>query len=872
MKILIEKLWSLLISEIIIDTFGKSSRKLSTTIKGSFKKRIVEKEVKTFLKQRFDESKNEYIYNYIDFEMLNKTIYKHLEDKIIALLFCPSNRIENHIKSDLINEIISNAVIANNLSSYDQNDIEYIIYHYVDTVIKIVKKYYISNDLPKTKNDQMLINYLGISTREIESMMNQIRIDLDDMFELMNDNIKYINSFAYLIDNINELEKNDLKFHYLNQFIGFYGRDNEINMINEFLATNEKISILAITGEGGAGKSKFVYNYILRENYRQDWKMVIIPNLIIKKLCKFSGWYYEKHLLLVFDYASRNAEKIGEFIEMLSTSKTVKNKIRIILLEREGKKEDIYPYWFNRLCDFDRNHYVMEHINLIKLPTLSKEALLKIVEDYKVFLFQNTRDYDKIKYTQMYKKFCNKPFNKSYLNKIYSITNNISNSKITPLNILMVTESVIYGVKNPNKWIKKNKKVNWSQISLAKDALARDYRYWADSIKGLDISIETIEKSIVYATAIGGWDISKSDTDKVKCFFSELIKLNSKNLQSCISIVNEVKDSNPYKIRPLEPDFIGEVLVFEYFMNHIHNFQESQKLIDILWEKPDDFFAFLYRCSNLILESDYKNLILNNIPFYKPSNYYNDHINVLYLTLLNELLYYHSSEKSAKDIFSEFTKIPLNINQNTKHAEIYLRCLLNFSTYIDTLEERLLIIKESEKIISNFPNEPSISQKYVRMLYNITSRFEDEKILSSIVVKIESIYLKFQTEEITRLYALALYNYAYVLENIEEYRITIKKYQNLYESNRYINDIIIYFLYFLEGFSEKCESSKDIEWILEMNDRLLIATNYHKKSIEQYIKTIEILINKDDILNKKMKKVINTKYLELKNFAFSQTK
>lgn len=849
MEILLLALFDILCTNAYDHLIDNAVKSAFNKIRTSIKKSEIENSVNIFLKKRFNELENEAIANAIDFAAMNSILCQNLHTKIVLIIFSTSSRIEKLIKKDLMVDIYSGAVKTMNYSSLDMTDLEYLISHYIDTIVQLVRLHYEPQHPPMIRNEQVIAYYLGISTREIEFKIDLLMENLEKYFVSISENNTYNNSFAQLLDNIKDLEQNENKFHYLNKYIGFFGRENEIDKVNGFLDSTKSLAVLGITGEGGAGKSKFIYSYIMRENYRIDWKMLIVPNLMIEKLIKFDNWYYDQNLLLIFDYVAQNADEIGKFIELIANSKTIVNKIRIILLERDGKTDCIFPNWYNRLCNNGRNHNVERNIEFFPLPILSRSALDLLSNDYKNFLFFKSRDIKNIKNTHIYRNFAKKPFNAKYKNKIYSIAKEVSKGKITPLIMLMVTEAVIYGVKNPDKWLENKETYSWTPVSLARLTLSRDFRYWEDSICKSNFSYKDIETILVYSTAIGGWRINGCISKNMETVFEKVLNLDVQELHMIVNVINERSCSDSLYVLPKEPDFIGEVLFYDYFRKHIHNSRFIVGLLKILWEKPNQFYAFLERSSRLILEKDYESLLINHIPFYKPDNFNNKEVNEIYASMLNNILYYHDSKEAAEKILIEFKQIPLDPYTDEKQADKYITCLLDYSIYLKTLDEKEIYLKEIEDIVSVFPSNERLNYLYVKSLFNITSRFGDLDILTRIIKKIEDKYLLFGHEEITRLFALSIYNYSFSIVDHEEYVKTFYKYKNIYDQNKMNNDIIKYFCDFLIGYSKNIISCDEIEAILTMYDELLHSSRMNKMFLAQYSILLRNLYDFSEISN-----------------------
>lgn len=121
--------------------------------------------------------------------------------------------------------------------------------------------------------------------------------------------------FANKINSLSDKVKNNKNpFHYLNANLGYYGRETERVEFIDFLESDELISTIAVTGYGGSGKSKFVYETITQLQSESDvWKFVYLDRLIIRDLSNhvYEDYSYTHPLCLIIDYAGRYADEIG---------------------------------------------------------------------------------------------------------------------------------------------------------------------------------------------------------------------------------------------------------------------------------------------------------------------------------------------------------------------------------------------------------------------------------------------------------------------------------------------------------------------------------------------------------------------------------
>ena len=165
------------------------------------------------------------------------------------------------------------------------------------------------------------------------------------------------NEFQIIIDSIVEKPKSSYIFHYLYPDIRFHGRKKEYEALKRFMDARTGFLYWAITGPGGMGKSKLVYELMRDYSDNKKWKTVFLPGNYLEQLLDLRSYQYDKNLLIVIDYAGFKANKIKKWLQKIRPNAFGENnKLRILLLERlgfksitnsyTGVKETIAPEWF----------------------------------------------------------------------------------------------------------------------------------------------------------------------------------------------------------------------------------------------------------------------------------------------------------------------------------------------------------------------------------------------------------------------------------------------------------------------------------------------------------------------------------------------
>jgi hypothetical protein len=172
-------------------------------------------------------------------------------------------------------------------------------------------------------------------------------------YRLLNE-MNYRNSFEEMINSIETVEFPVGGFSYRNKAIKLHGREEEFSALDRFLAADQPVLFWAVTAPAGAGKSKFVYEYVRRKREDPNWMICYLENDAghLHRICDFTSWEYPINLLLVVDYAGSCAEYLYQWFLALQDAR--KKKLRILLIERQGVSEDergntIEPNWYFRL-------------------------------------------------------------------------------------------------------------------------------------------------------------------------------------------------------------------------------------------------------------------------------------------------------------------------------------------------------------------------------------------------------------------------------------------------------------------------------------------------------------------------------------------
>ncbi len=130
------------------------------------------------------------------------------------------------------------------------------------------------------------------------------------------------------------VSKTKHRFMYDSGYIGFTGRTSEFTQLMDFCQNPKQILWWAVTGPGGMGKSRLVYEFT-EACKKEGWEIVWLNQNIYPKMLNWTP--PAQRCILVADDVQSYIQAIGEWIGSVSTRKR-SEKLRILLLEREGEK------------------------------------------------------------------------------------------------------------------------------------------------------------------------------------------------------------------------------------------------------------------------------------------------------------------------------------------------------------------------------------------------------------------------------------------------------------------------------------------------------------------------------------------------------
>ena len=335
---------------------------------------------------------------------------------------------------------------------------------------------------------------------------------------------------------------------------GFYGRKQEMAILDDFLDDKSALLWWAITGAAGRGKTRLAYEYVNQVNRCETWvarfiNWPVLQNLLLAN--EFVPKQSDKNLLLVFDYVYAYQNSIAKWVEQLNSYYNSKSKIRILLIEREDKKIDssgtmVIAPWEEMFCSASHSPLLMrqlkyrnDNINLNR-SALSKKDCCDIVTSY----CKNT----------------NRSLTSSQIDYIVNTAFISGKKNITPLPQLLLTE---FHLSKTSSATSTN-----PLVSALEDIVTRELQILYQTLQ-IDTHIHiSIFNRILHLTTVVG---KTSMSDPLLLSYAS----NKNALQHTENVIEKLINSplcipeidDNYTISAIQPDLIGEYYVYTRFRN-----------------------------------------------------------------------------------------------------------------------------------------------------------------------------------------------------------------------------------------------------------------------------------------------------------------
>ena len=353
----------------------------------------------------------------------------------------------------------------------------------------------------------------------------------------------------------------------------YIGRISDLAKLQEFLDTDCQYPVIwwAITGLGGSGKSRIMYEIGIRN--KRQWKIELIQDkaeININNLNRLLQ-SLSKNLLLIIDTYISDFSEVAIWMKKCNDQFAISSffKVRIIFLRRErGTLENVLPSWIKSIIgkNPDCIHYLYNQ-KMLYLDALCEEDICEIMKSYLMNVYPKCR-YDK--------------------NDLHSLaqTQLKMNLMSRPLFSMFLADAYANG-QTPFSW--DEEKVLQYTYEREKQIIFEQYEQ-AFKINPMDFPnvFECIENLYAAATISGG----KIDNIYIErhSFFEEMTKATNLDENQIIQRMQSYGILQDKNLTVIEPDIIGEHFVLQRYL--------SLETVYTNWDFYIKFFRDLYRILN----------------------------------------------------------------------------------------------------------------------------------------------------------------------------------------------------------------------------------------------------------------------------------
>lgn len=428
---------------------------------------------------------------------------------------------------------------------------------------------------------QKLMESFEFSQRNYSAWIKQ---DTNEIKELANSLYKtLLEIYNEIVENDSAKQNNSIpcsknRFHYSAETVDFLGRNDEISSMYAFCGisqreekevNNERFAWWAVTGAGGTGKSRLCFEFAkLMEN--EGWQICFPANHEYDKLVSCSGSLH-RNTLFVLDYAENNIYVIGKWMETLTEERYNRIKIRVILIQRYGKKFD-------------------DIRQILGSATKTATRLENYAYNSGKFLVLSSPKNSIMKIQASYAKFRGITLSQNEANVLFSLLLKIDKKLLRPLYAIIIIDAYADDKEAP---------LNWNQKDALDYICNKELKFLEDSIKISFLRYQECQEIVdigvlikIFATMLSGLYIEK-DLKKVlpkeKEFIDNLTNVQKELFYEIEELFSECEEG--VYCPALEPDIIGEYFVIRYFWNHKH----SRNYIADAWKIPNRMKLFVAR-------------------------------------------------------------------------------------------------------------------------------------------------------------------------------------------------------------------------------------------------------------------------------------
>ena len=352
------------------------------------------------------------------------------------------------------------------------------------------------------------------------------------------------------------------RFHYKSGAVSFHGRREELVQLREFCGQEDvAFRWWAVTGAGGAGKSRLVYEFG-REMERASWNVLWLNSAHMDQLEVLP---ISTKTLVVVDYAQAYLRPLGRWIEKLAQRDHLV-PVRLLLLERDGASLDESSWGSGLKVEVGRLTLVRRSCwrePFLQLNSLQEEELLRIMTDFAATVGKNLPE---VKGQQL-------------------------------LDTLKTTDPglwrPLYAMFLTDAWANGEEPERWGQKAVLDYVLQRENEYFEEKLGPKLYDLSDVMCQLRLVTTIWDGITPEQVAQEYPHLWSEVqVQANAFNCAKLEKkLLRQVGLLQGTELAGLKPDLLGEYFVLQ----HLNEPEVLQLLFPDGWQAKVEVVTFLFR-------------------------------------------------------------------------------------------------------------------------------------------------------------------------------------------------------------------------------------------------------------------------------------
>ena len=531
------------------------------------------------------------------------------------------------------------------------------------------------------------------------------------------------------------------RFHYKSGSVSFHGRRVELEQLREFCG-QEHVAFRwwAVTGAGGAGKSRLVYEFE-QEMKGSGWSVLWLNSAHMDHL---EALPIPTKTLVVVDYAQAYLGPLGHWMEQL-THRDHLVPMRLLLLERDGESLDESSWGIGLKAQVYRIKSIRESCwkePFLQISPLQEEELLSIMTDFAATV--------------------GKRLPEAKAQQLLETLKTTDPELRRPLYAMFLTDA----------WANGEKPEKWGQKAVLDYVLQRENEYFEEKLgpKLYDLSEVFCQLRLV-ATIWDGITPEQVAQEYPKLWSEFQVQANTSNGAKLEKkLLQQVGLLQGTELAGLKPDLLGEYFV----LRHFNEPEVLQLLFPDGWQSKEKIVTFVFR-----MYRDYYDVLESVGGFWEhmlcPST---DAVRRYGMILINVV--YLSNTYTASSVNILKTQWEEGGHQITD-ALSYGKGLVNLCNK-QTEEEAEVTVRWLKELYERYSENEEMALRYAKGLWNLSYKQD----LTGAEVTIETLKGLHEAyvghEEIALVYAQGLSDLLNK-QDLTGAEVTIETLKGLHESN-----------------------------------------------------------------------------------------